>query len=197
LLLQKRRAQIREAQRAYQKRKDSAIATEKRRADDLLQVLSDLSTDVEALLQAASKAGMPRDDDVSKQIQRLRSTYDAAINNDCVQPELRLQQIKNNRLLADSQNRPHLGSIPASRDTQEDCSLVTSLVPVSERDATTFNYSDVSLELVRHGDTAVIQSYRHDQSYHANMAGRIIYDVCANRREAMRSADRHRIEDWT
>jgi len=148
-----------------------------------------MSTDVEALLQAASKAGMHPDDDVSKHIQRLWSTYDAAINNDCVQPEMRLQQIKNNRRLADSQNRPDICSILASKNTQQDCSVV--------KEANTINNGDVSLELVRYGDTTVVQSYQHDQSYHAYMAGRSIYDVCAERQDAMRLADLHRTEDST
>ena len=89
---------MREAQRTYQKRKDTATVTEKRRVDELLQLLSDLSSDVESLLQAASIAGnMSHDDDVSKNIQRLWSTYDTVVNNEHVQPELRLLQVKNSK----------------------------------------------------------------------------------------------------
>ncbi|KAF2015663.1 hypothetical protein BU24DRAFT_421966 [Aaosphaeria arxii CBS 175.79] len=96
--IEKRRAQIRSAQRKYQKRKDDAASSVHQRCDDLLQVLSDLSTSIEALLDVACETGsLEQSDELGSHTRRLWSTYDSVINKPCVGSELRLLQIKNNR----------------------------------------------------------------------------------------------------
>jgi hypothetical protein len=186
--MQKRRAQVREAQRAYQKRKDTATATDKHRADKLLKLLSDLSTDVEYLLQAASTAGnMNQNDEVSRNIQRLWSTYDTVMNNDCLNPDLRSLQLKNSHRLATCRTHtnstvPHVSIIaPANLE---------SGVP-SSRSQTSFNPSAISFELVRFEGTTVMQSFQRTSTTNKYMAGRNIFDIMKERQAAMKEADRH------
>jgi hypothetical protein len=186
--MQKRRAQVREAQRAYQKRKDTATATDKHRADKLLKLLSDLSTDVEYLLQAASTAGnMNQNDEVSRNIQRLWSTYDTVMNNDCLNPDLRSLQLKNSHRLATCRTYtnstvPHVSIIaPANLE---------SGVP-SSSSQTSFNPSAISFELVRFEGTTVMQSFQRTSTTNKYMAGRNIFDIMKERQAAMKEADRH------
>jgi SpoVK/Ycf46/Vps4 family AAA+-type ATPase len=187
---QKRRAQVREAQRTYQKRKDTATAAEKRRADDLLQLLSDLSSDVESLLQAASTAGnMNRDDDVSKNIQRLWSTYDSVINNECIKPELRLHQIKNHHRLESHKVDSSLRNDDVSNVAQVD----TNAGVVPSRNAP-FDPSAMSFQLVRFEETTVMSSYQRTPITDQYMAGRSIYDIVQERQTAMKDAERRRAE---
>ncbi|KAF2635199.1 hypothetical protein P280DRAFT_511308 [Massarina eburnea CBS 473.64] len=96
--LEKRRAQVREAQRTYQKRKDTAAASERRRGDDILEAMSDLSTNIEALLQTAARTGaLAQHGELADHIRQLWDSYDSAINKPCLKPELRLLQVKNDR----------------------------------------------------------------------------------------------------
>ncbi|KAF2027159.1 hypothetical protein EK21DRAFT_115054 [Setomelanomma holmii] len=191
--IEKRRAQVREAQRAYQKRKDSVNVTEKRRVDVLLQLLSDLSTDVEALLGAASTGGnMYRDDTVSKCIQGLWSTYDTVINNDEVKPELRLLQVKNSRRLVDHQANANLRIVFGAREPVSDPLDVDPTPP--EKGLTPFDPSAVNFELVRFEETTVMSSFQRTGTADRYMAGRNIFDICKERQAAMKEADRRLAE---
>ncbi|KAF1937937.1 hypothetical protein EJ02DRAFT_437485 [Clathrospora elynae] len=189
--IEKRRAQVREAQRTYQKRKDTCTATEKRRVNELLQVLADLSSDVEALLQTASKAGtMQRDDDVSKAIQQLWSTYDGAINNPSVKPELQLQQLKNDLRLADHPSNERFRIPDASSSLRDDEATSSADPPARKDPKPLFDPTAMSFELVRFEETTVMQPFQRTSSVNEYMAGRSIFDICKDRQEAMKEADR-------
>ncbi|KAH8712019.1 hypothetical protein GQ44DRAFT_730891 [Phaeosphaeriaceae sp. PMI808] len=187
--IEKRRAQVREAQRTYQKRKDTASATEKRRVDDLLQMLSDLATSVEALLQAASTSGsIHRNDGVSLNIQRLWTTYNTVVNNPCVEPELRLLQIKNNRRLATHQTNVNLqdGDLPTvPRQDAE-----TIIAAPSKTGPTSFDPSPINFELVRYEGTTVLSSFQRTSISDEYMGGRSLLDIVKERQAAMKAADR-------
>jgi hypothetical protein len=187
MMMQKRRAQVREAQRAYQKRKDTATATDKHRADRLIQLLSDLSTDVESLLQAASTAGnMNQNDELSKNIQRLWSTYDTVVNNDCVNPEMRSLQLENSLRLATSRSTV----INAPMNAQ---SNIESGVPLI-RSQPSFDPSAISFELVRFEGTTVMQSFQRTSTTNRYLAGKNIFDVMKERQAAMKEADRRQVD---
>lgn len=191
--LQKRRAQVREAQRAYQKRKDTATVTEKRRVDVLLQLLTDLSTDVEALLQAASTAGsMYRDDAVSRNIQRLWSTYDTVVNDDAVKPEMRLLQVKNIRRLADHQANANLRIAAGAREPEQD-HAPPDVAPVEDSSAP-FDPGALNFDLVRFEETTVMSSFQRTTTTDRYMAGRSIFDIAMERQAAMKEADRRLAE---
>ncbi|KAF2439818.1 hypothetical protein P171DRAFT_489617 [Karstenula rhodostoma CBS 690.94] len=163
--VEKRRAQVREAQRAYQKRKDSATASERRRCDDVLQVLSDLSMDVEALLQAAADAGVTKEEgELADHIRRLWSTYDTAINSPCLGPELRLLQVKNERRQAAHQNAGH-PSTERNTHVQQ---------PSHQRDS-------MDLDLGPVNDQTLITPFSATQMSYPSSGPRSIYQVCRER----------------
>jgi hypothetical protein len=187
--VQKRRAQVRQAQRAYQKRKDTANATEKQRVDELLQLLSDLSGDVESLLQAgATNGNMFRDDEVSKNIQRLWSTYDNVISNENVNPELRLLQVKNNRRLANHQANPNFGLDNGSNSMQQEHNP-NAPVPQTSSEVT-FDPSAIMMDLTRFRGTTVMKTYQPSAATDAYMAGRNIFQVVQDRQATMKEQDR-------
>jgi hypothetical protein len=169
---------VREAQRTYQKRKDNATITDKRRVEGLLQVLADLSSAVEALLQTASDTGvMQRDDVVSKHVQQLSSVYDTAINKPVVHPALRMQQITNDRRLAGYHNNERSSTTNACGGA-----------PIADPGPTPLlDMSAMSLELVRVDETTLIQSFQSTTKY---LAGRSIFDVVKERQQALKEAER-------
>ncbi|CAO2652176.1 Nn.00g004590.m01.CDS01 [Neocucurbitaria sp. VM-36] len=188
--IEKRRAQVREAQRAYQRRKDTATASEKQRVDELLQVFSDLSSCVEALLQASSKAGvMHRHDDVSKHIQHLWIAYNTAINDPSVTPELRLLQMKNGQRVSDHHSNENFINPAKSRETTNE-RPVTEALPLAVVPSTPFDPRDISFELVRFEETTVMQPFQRTTSVNGLMAGRSIFDVVKERQAAMKEADK-------
>jgi hypothetical protein len=74
-------------------------------------VLSDLSMDVEALLQAAADSGAIKEEgELPDHIRRLWSTYNTVINSACLGPELRLLQVKNERRQAAHANATWSGT---------------------------------------------------------------------------------------
>jgi hypothetical protein len=155
-----------------------------------LQVLANLSSNVEALLQTASRAGvMERDDDVSKSIQQLWDTYDTAINSPFVKPELRLQQIKNDQRLAGHHSNES-GRTPAiSRSAQEEepASIVR---PMYVTDPTPlFNTSAVSFELMDFDETTVALPFQRVAYINGRMAGKSIYQEVQERQAALKEAD--------
>jgi hypothetical protein len=184
--VQKRRAQVRQAQRAYQKRKDTANATEKQRIDELLQLLSDLSGDVESLLQAGFTNGnMFRDDDVSKHIQRLWTTYDNVISNENVNPELRLLQVKNSRRLA---NHPSFG-LNNGNNTMHQEPNPNAPVPPNNSEVT-FDPNAIMMDMTRFSGTTVMKTYQPSAATDNYMAGRSIFQVVQDRQAAMKEQDR-------
>jgi hypothetical protein len=183
---------VREAQRTYQKRKESATATDKRRVDELLQVLADLSADVEALLQSAS-GSMYRDDDVSMHIQRLWSTYSTVINSDCVKPELRLQQLKNDQRQADHRARANVRIVTELPDPQQEGSVEADRP--QRRKPIPLDAGNVNFDFLGFEETSVMQTFQRSSSVNERFAGRSIFDICMERQAAMREADRRRVED--
>ncbi|KAF2867508.1 hypothetical protein BDV95DRAFT_610896 [Massariosphaeria phaeospora] len=178
--IEKRRAQVREAQRSYQKRKDNFVASEKHRCDDLLQIVSDLSTEVEDLLRAASKAGIiGQPGDVATQMRRLWSVYDGVINNPSVQPELRLLQIKNDRRRADHQSSENFRVVAVRQPETLDQLPCSSSMPIPQ---------EIDLELVRHDGTTLVQSFNPAASSSNIMAGRSIFDVVSERQAAFNNS---------
>jgi hypothetical protein len=153
--------------------------------------LSDLSTDVESLLQAASLAGhMNRDDEVSKNIQRLWSTYDNVISSECIKPELRLHQLKNHRRMTDHQANSNRRSDGVSSVAQAETN--TAVVP--PRNNSSFDPSAMSFELVRFEETTVMSTYQRTAATEKYMAGRNIFDIVQERQAAMKDADRRQAE---
>lgn len=188
--MQKRRSQVREAQRTYQRRKDTATAIEKRRVDELLQVFSDLSSDIEALLQTASKTGtMYRDDEVSKHVQRLWSSYDSAINSPCVKPELRLQQVRNDQRLADHHSNQNFRVEAAPSNAIDEPSTTEVPIPLG-RNSSDFDASEMRFDLVRFEETTVMQPFQRTSSVNGLMAGRSIFDIVKERQAALKEADK-------
>jgi hypothetical protein len=187
---------VREAQRTYQKRKDTATAIEKRRADDLLSILSDLSTEVENLLQAAAEAGsMHGDDNVSKNIQRLWSMYDNVVHNECIKPEMRLLQLKNDRRVAAHQGRAssHIAgasSAPHAITNVEavvNTGAITDIGPVDMPSTTLI--PALRFDLVRFEGTTVMSSYQRTAATDSYMAGRSIFEIVKERQAALKATD--------
>jgi hypothetical protein len=181
---------VREAQRTYQKRKDATTTTDKRRADKLLSVLAKLSSDVEALLQSASKAGlMQRDDNVSKNIQQLWTTYDTTMNDPAVQPELRIQQMKNNQRRTGHDGNQNGVNMVVSCGSPRDEST-TSVRPMHGKDPTPqFDPSAVSFELADFEETTVALPFQRVAFANARMTGKGIYQVVQERQAALKEAD--------
>lgn len=145
---------MREAQRSYQKRKDTATALEKKRADELLQLLFDLSSNIEPLLQAASTAGnMYRHDEVSKNIQRLWTTYDIIINNEGVKPELQMFQVKNTQRLANHQTKSNFRVVTTGTILDGRSQSAESVVP--RKNPIPFDPSGLNFEPVNESSHAV------------------------------------------
>lgn len=156
---------MREAQRAYQKRKDSATASERRRCDDVLQVLSDLSMDVEALLQAAADTGLLEENgQVPDHVRRLWQTYNTAINSPCLGPELRLLQVKNDRRQAAHHVTSHTGTERTTNMQQSSCA----------RDSMDLDIGSVN-------DQTLITTFSTAQMRYPGSGPRSIYQVCRDR----------------
>ncbi|KAF1966682.1 hypothetical protein BU23DRAFT_312633 [Bimuria novae-zelandiae CBS 107.79] len=166
--VEKRRAQVREAQRAYQKRKDSATASERRRCDDVLQVLSDLSMDVEALLQAAADAGVTKEEgEIPDHVRRLWSTYNTVINNPCLGPELRLLQVKNER-----RQSAHLNATRPSTEVNSNMQLVSHVSDPA---------CMVDLDIGQRTDSTLITNFATAHLNFPQSGNRNIYEVCRER----------------
>jgi hypothetical protein len=165
--------------------------TEKRRADELLQLLFDLSGEVESLLQAASSAGnMNRNDEVSKNIQRLWSTYDTVINNECINPELRLFQVKNTRRLASHKANDNRQVAASSSSARENTEVDTA----EAQDESRFDPRGLNFQLVRFEGTTVMQSFQRTSETTEYMAGKTIFEIVQERQAALKEADRRHIE---
>jgi len=167
---------VREAQRTYQKRKEGVADTERKRCDEVLEVMSDLSTSIEALLQTASNAGlMNQRGELADQVRQLWSSYDTAINSPCVKPELRLLQVKNDRRKAKHQRNENfrIDSTPGSQ-------------PDGVTEPTATSPSRIDMDLVRVGDGTLLQPFHqiHDTNV---MQGRNIFDIVSARQTEFRN----------
>ncbi|OCK79103.1 hypothetical protein K432DRAFT_426787 [Lepidopterella palustris CBS 459.81] len=153
--IEKRRAQIRNAQRSYRERKENAAAHVSERCDDLLQVISDISTELEELLRISSAMGaLDREDELGRQLRRTASCYDSAILRPCLSPELRLLQVKSRRRQEmSSRILVHSEDSSSAPTPQEDShtSSSTQEPPVSAR--------AINMDLGRVGESTLINSF--------------------------------------
>lgn len=182
-LPQKRRAQVRNAQRAYQERKDDAMATEKRKYNAVIQVLSELSIEVEELLKLASNAGaLDQNDVVGTQMRRLRAAYDEAVNRPCVEPELKQLSIEHTqrRAVRLSKDNSNVATTTTNEGAQEEPSS-------SNPHGATSTTGD--LELGRVNDTTLIAPYFCCTHESKVMGGRSIFQVVLDRQVAMRNTE--------
>jgi hypothetical protein len=169
---QRRRAQVRNAQRTYQKRKDTASASVNNRCDELLQLLLDLSTDIESLLQAGAKSGrLEHTDDFADRLRKLWDSYDVVINKPCVSPELTLLQIKNGRRRADYQ-RQDIFRVGVSHGKADRTRSSSS--PLNGPDTDT---SSPDMELVRVSEGTLIQPFKQSR----DLGGRSILEIVKQR----------------
>ncbi|KAF2265086.1 hypothetical protein CC78DRAFT_600700 [Lojkania enalia] len=180
--LEKRRAQIRNAQRTYQKRKESEAASIHRRRNELLEVLSSLSTDIEVLLRLASETGcLDEGSEVSAQIRRLWASYNTAINNPCVLPELRSLQTKNEERRTEHQKKEssRIETVGRGQTPRPDQPSSDSIL---EHDR-----SDVDLDLLRVRDTTLITSFHHAFT-NSTVNGRTIWHLVQERQAVFNAA---------
>ncbi|KAF2660389.1 hypothetical protein K491DRAFT_711881 [Lophiostoma macrostomum CBS 122681] len=190
--IEKRRAQVRNAQRTYQKRKDNAAQTVNQRCDELLETLSTLSTEVEEMLRVASKAGtLERRDDLGAQMRKLSSTYDAVINSACVTPELRLLQVKNHKRRAEHQSTESFRIDHPSEDSDSNATTPKAAPggSASGGSALHIDPSTVDLSLVRGDGSTMIQSFRGLTSKNDAFRGRSIFDIVEERQAQFRNSN--------
>lgn len=187
MVIQKRRAQVRNAQRAYQERKDDAMATEKRKRDDVVQVLFDLSLEVEELFKIAVEAGIVHQENVlGIQLRRLCDTHEKVINSSCVEVDFKKLRSRNSgrRNILPSHANP-LAIVAATAE-------VDTLHSTTSSDAGINSASAADLDLGGVNDTTIIAPYSHlrvsSQGNSKVMGGRSIFQVVADRQAAMRSA---------
>lgn len=184
---QKRRAQVREAQRTYQKRKDLAVASDKTRADDVLEAMSDLSQEIEALLQSAVTSGiMTQQSDLSDRMRQLWKSYDQAITKPCMKPELRLLQVKNDR-----RRDEHPEFNTPGKVTMGDNEPAASETPPSVEAQAEMPVDTSDMALGCFTDSTLIQSFAHVQARYAfgqtnGTSGKSIWQECENRRQRWR-----------
>ncbi|ORY17287.1 hypothetical protein BCR34DRAFT_583752 [Clohesyomyces aquaticus] len=179
---EKRRAQVRNAQRTYQRRKESAVATATQRSDELLEVLSDLSMDVEELLRAVSVSGaLDEKTDVGDRLRRLWSSYNVAIHSSCVKPELRLLQIKNDKRRADREARREPTRPAVISQLQPECGQCTAglkVVAVTERSRPGANDPDPMGDVA---DNLLKPYFGHANSFLNPISGKTIFEVVSER----------------
>jgi hypothetical protein len=140
--------------------------------------MSDLSTDIEALLQAASKAGlMNQQGELADRVRQLWTSYDNAINSPCVKPELRLLQVKNDRRRAEHHSNDgfRINAAPRTQlenDAQEPPRIV----------------QPADMELVRVNETTVLQPFPPTHTASMIMAGRSIFEVVKERQAVLKQS---------
>ncbi|PVI05443.1 hypothetical protein DM02DRAFT_650780 [Periconia macrospinosa] len=181
--IEKRRAQVREAQRTYQKRKDLVVASEKFRSDDVLEAISDISVEVEALLQTAAATGLLNQQGaVPERIRQLWRAYDKVITKPCMKPELRLLQVKNDRR---REAFPELDILMSNTGTSDRPAEPMDInLPMQINSNNDIDLADMELGV---SDSTLISPFSQVQakygftSYHGN-SGKSIFEVCHDRR---------------
>jgi hypothetical protein len=164
------------------------MAIEKKKRDAILQVLSDLSMEVEELLNVTSNTGSPDQDHVMRaQLHRLRDAHDKAINSPCVKAELKQLRPKNpgRRTVYPGHANP-LAIVAATEE-------VMSSDLAESSNAASASTSIANLGLGRVDDTTLIAPYYHTRVYSQSMCkvmgGRSIFQVVVDRQAAMRNAE--------
>lgn len=181
---------MRNAQRTYQKRKDEASHTVSQRCDELLQALSDLSTAVEELLGSASKAGtLNQKDGIAPQMQQLWDTYDTVINQQSVQPELRLLQIKNSRRQADHQAKQRYLVNHVSQSQHGTWPMDRGIAQLGNMELAETDASLSGMSTGRADDTTLIQSFADTSTQSTILGGRSIFDIVAERQAQLRNSE--------
>lgn len=139
----------------------------------MLQVLSDISGDIEGLLQAAADVGiLKHEGEIPERLRRLWTTYDAAMKAECLGPELRLLQLKNERRQAAHQDPEHSG-IDVNRDMQHH--------PVSSRSGDpAIHEATIDLDLGAVNDSTLVTTFSTSQLHYPGH-GRSIYEVVRDR----------------
>jgi hypothetical protein len=186
MLAQKRRAQVRNAQRAYQERKDDAMAIEKKKHDAILQVLSGLAIEVEDLLKVASNSpNLSQVGELENQIRRLRDAHAEAINDPRVKAELKQLRSKHpeRRTIPPCHADP-LAIVAATEDMMQSEQAESSASAASAADTTLGRGNDIPL--------IAFYSHTHSRSQSKVMGGRNIFQIVAERQAAMRNAEKPR-----
>jgi hypothetical protein len=168
---------VRNAQRSYQKRKDEAACSVNQRCEDLLQILSDLSIEVDLLLQIAARTGAIADDgELGYQLRRVWKDYDTAVNADAVLPDLRFLQTKNDR------RKDEYGPTILPKNTNRVVIAASNSGPAIPKEGPVAHsdLSDLNLNLVRGDDSTMIQSFKQI-SGSKTLNGRSYYQVLADR----------------
>ena len=165
------------------------MATEQKKRDAILQVLFDLSIEVEELLNITSNTGRldDQEDAMRAQLHRLRDAHDEAINSPCVKVELKQLRLKNPRRRNVYPGHANPLAIVAATEEVMPSDLAES------SNAATDSTSIANLELGRVDDTTLIAPYSHtrvcSQGMRKVMGGRSIFQVVADRQAAMRNAE--------
>lgn len=121
--------------------------------------------DIETLLQAAADAHLLKEEgELPDHIRRLWSTYDTAINNPCLGPELRLLQVKNERRQAAHTSATGTGAAGHAKRRQLSQS----------RDA-------MDLEMSHVNETTLITNFAANQLNYPSAGNRSIFQVCRER----------------
>ena len=163
------------------------MATEKKKRDAILQVLSDLSLQVEEILNVTSTAGsLDQEDAMRAQLHRLRDAHNEAINSPCVKVELEELRCKNpgRRTVHPCHANP-LAIVAATEEV-----MPSDLA--ESNNAATGSTSTAHLGLGRGDDTTLVFPYSHTRVPFHNkskvMGGRSIFQVVADRQAEMRNA---------
>lgn len=133
---------------------------------------------------------MNRNDEVSKTTQRLWSTYDTVINNECVNPELRLFQVKNTRRVASHKANNNYHVAASTSDARQDPEANTADL----QDDSRFDPRHIDFQLVRFEGTTVMSSFQRTSAANAYMEGKNIFQIVQERQAALKAADRRHVE---
>ncbi|KAF2807272.1 uncharacterized protein BDZ99DRAFT_500521 [Mytilinidion resinicola] len=186
---EKRRAQIRSAQKTYRERKERATASQEQRCDELLRVISDISAELEELLQVACATGaIDRNDALGEKLRHTASCYDSAIERPCIDPKLRLlrtksrQKRENNRPdtlgpPTDDEATPQPQSSPTRRDDSA-LSTLWSWREIPHR---------MDLDLGRVSDSSLIQSFRPHPGRKTALGAKTMLDLIKQRQADLKA----------
>ncbi|OCL05445.1 hypothetical protein AOQ84DRAFT_413498 [Glonium stellatum] len=158
-VIEKRRAQIRSAQRTYRERKENAAASLGQRRDDLLRIISDVSSELEELLQVAFSTGIINQNNIlGEKLRRMACRYDSAIDEPSLQPELRLLQAKSKRRQEEYPNLPINTSPSNERNSLRKLSPFTRLLPREETPPPE-SFSGIDLDRERMKEFTLLQPF--------------------------------------
>ncbi|KAF2492716.1 hypothetical protein BU16DRAFT_541522 [Lophium mytilinum] len=193
----KRRAQIRSAQKKYRERKERATASQEQRCDELLRVISDISMELEELLKVACATGaMDTDDDLGEKLRRTASCYDSAIERPCIDPELRLLRTKSRQRRGNS--RPDTLSPPTDDEAtpqpqhaplNRDDSAPSTSTPNTLREWRETTHL-IELDLGRVSDSSLIQSFVPHPGRKKALGAKMMLDLIKQRQADLKAGRR-------